>query len=410
MGKKRLKILVVNAGSSTYKLAYFDLVNAQPTQPLWIGTLDWGMHGKIHLSATSNQFSIEEECEDIEEGLNRLLQSLLEGKTAKLKSLREIERVGHRIVHGGAKFKQPVLIDREVKNQIRMLIPLAPLHNPINLEGIEWAEKTLPHCPQIAVFDTAFHANIPEKAKRYPVPWEWKEMGIQRYGFHGISHHYCAERAAVLLKKHPSKMINCHLGNGCSLCAIENGKSIDTTMGMTPMEGLMMGTRSGSIDPGIIFYLNREKHIEPSDIEHALNNSSGLLGIGESGDMRELLKKGDERSLLAIEMFAYRLKKEICAMAAVLEGVEVLSFTGGIGENDASMREKTCSALSFLNIKIDKEKNNKCKEDQIISGKDSQVKVLVIHTQEEWMIAKACLCIRDRALQSGRSNSKHLWF
>lgn len=393
-----MKILVVNAGSSSHKLALYDLVNAEPVEPLWEGSLDWGMDQKPLLLKIKTDAGVRVEQElasrDVDEGFKILLNSLWQGETHVVEGPSAIERIGHRVVHGGAQFERPVLIDRAVKERIRELIPLAPLHNPANLQGIELTESYFPSLPQIAVFDTSFHLTMPEMVKTYPVPWEWKAKGIQRYGFHGISHHYCAERAALFLKKNPRelKIINCHLGNGCSLCAIKDGKSYETTMGLTPLEGLMMGTRCGSIDPGILLYLMREHRLSQKELDEALNFSSGLKGIGEHSDMRELLAlQEEERAHLAVQMFVHRLKAFIGSLAASLEGFNVLSFTAGIGENAPSIREAVCRGLSFLNVAIDAEKNLKCRPDAVISAPTSLVQVLVIHTREDWMIARACL-------------------
>lgn len=393
-----MKILVVNAGSSSHKLSLYDLQNQEPVEPLWQGSLDWGRKSQLpSLSIKTYKGSKIErnlESQAIEEGIKKLLDTLWQGETQVIEGPSAIERIGHRIVHGGAEFEEPTPITAVVKEQIRQLIPLAPLHNPADLEGIEWMEKFFPSVLQIGVFDTAFHATMPEMVKTYPVPWDWKEKGIQRYGFHGISHQYCAERAASLLKQdsHDLKIINCHLGNGCSLCAIKDGKSYETTMGLTPLEGLMMGTRCGSIDPGILLYLMREHQVSLEELDYNLNFASGLIGIGGSSDMRELLAKKQEKCVeLALQMFVHRLKTSIGALAVSLEGFNVLSFTGGIGENAPLIREETCEGLECLKIAIDKTLNGSCKPDIEITGSSSSIHVLVIHTREEWMIARACL-------------------
>lgn len=393
-----MKILVVNAGSSSHKLSLYDLQNEEPAEPLWKGTIDWGRKNqppsievKTHAGASLKQ---DLENNEIESGIKILLDSIWKGKTQVVEGLSSIESIGHRVVHGGTKFEQPTLLNAAVKDHIRQLIPLAPLHNPADLQGIELMEKFFPSIPQIAVFDTAFHITMPEIVKTYPVPWEWKDKGIIRYGFHGISHQYCAERAAKFLKQDPQalKIINCHLGNGCSLCAIKEGKSYETTMGLTPLEGLMMGTRCGSIDPGILLYLLREHDFSQQELDEALNFSSGLKGIGGCSDMRELFsKQGDERARLAIQMFVHRLKTSIGALAASLESFNVLIFTAGIGENSAAIREYVCNGLAFFGIALDEEKNRICKPDQEISDSSSRVRILVLKTQEEWMIARACL-------------------
>lgn len=380
-----MNILVVNAGSSTYKLSLFHMRNEQFSDPLWEGFFDDQL-----LKIENHQgVKIEQPFRNIEEAFKTLLDSLWKGKCKVIESLSSIGRIGHRVVHGGHELTSPVLINEEVLKKIRKLIPLAPLHNPENLKGMEWMTRYFPSIPQFAVFDTAFHATMPEMIKTYPVPLEWKEEGIIRYGFHGISHHYCAERIPQFLKQDNLKIINCHLGNGCSLCAIKEGKSYETTMGFTPLEGLMMGSRSGSIDPGILLYLLRENKMTYQELDESLNFSSGLKGIGGHSDMRELLGLKDVRAKLAVEMFVHRLKTAIGAMVASLDGCDVLCFTAGIGENAAPIREAVCKGLSFLNIGIDLEKNRTCRPDADISVANSPIRVLVIHTREEWMIAKA---------------------
>ncbi len=389
-----MKILVVNAGSSSHKLCFYDLDHDEPVEPLWQGSIDWDvplLKVKTHNGA---KFELNLKGIQVKEGLDFLLKTLWEGQTQVIEGPSEIEKIGHRVVHGGSKFEQPILINAEVKEQIRQLIPLAPLHNPVNLQGIELMEQFFPNVPQMAVFDTAFHVSMPEVVKTYPVPWEWKQKGIQRYGFHGISHHYCAERTAKFFQQKPKelKIINCHLGNGCSLCAIQEGRSYETTMGLTPLEGLMMGTRCGSIDPGILLYLLREKELTLPELDGTLNFTSGLKGIAGLSDMRELLdKQGEERACLAVQMFVHRLKTSIGALAVALDGFNVLSFTAGIGENSPFIREEVCRGLGCLNVALDLDKNRTCRPDQEITASGSSVRVLVLHTQEEWMIARFCL-------------------
>jgi acetate kinase len=319
---------------------------------------------------------------------------------AVLKSRDEIEVAGHRIVHGGAKLTQPVRITPEVKRDIENVASIAPLHNQAGLEGIELIDKLLANIPQVAVFDTGFHRTLPPHAFIYPVPYSWYERdGIRRFGFHGINHEYCARRTASLLGRDVStlKIVTCHLGNGCSLAAIDGGKSIDTTMGFTPLEGLMMGTRSGSIDPGILTHLLRMGAGETADLDKVLNHDSGLLGIsGVSSDMREVLdaaRNGNERARLAFDIFVHRLQSEIGAMTASLGGIDVLVFTAGIGENSAEVRCATCAQLKFLGIEVDEVANSSAKLDADISQHGSRVRVLVIRAQEEWAIARECFCL-----------------
>jgi len=390
-----MKILVVNTGSSSHKLSLYDLQNEAPAKALWTGSLDWGREeATCLLSAQAGKQGLTYTLKSVtsRDALQQLVNSLWEGPTKVISHASAIEKIGHRVVHGGAVFQQPTLITKTVKEQIRQLIPLAPLHNPANLEGIELMEQFFPHTSQIAIFDTAFHTSMPEKIKTYPLPLIWKEKGIQRYGFHGISHQYCAE--CIEKKFNPTqtslKIINCHLGNGASLCAIQNGKSYDTTMGFTPLEGLMMGTRCGSIDPGIVLYLMREHHLSVAEVESLLNFESGLKGIGKSSDMREILAKKESDAQLAFDMYVQRIKSFIGALAASLGGLDVLSFTGGIGEHAAPVRAATCQGLEFLGLQLDLQKNQSCQPDQDVATKQSVVRILVLHTEEEWMIARAC--------------------
>jgi acetate kinase len=308
----------------------------------------------------------------------------------------DLDVVGHRVVHGGPEYSQSAKVTPAVKDAIKRWASIAPVHNPANLEGIEVLERILPSVPQVAVFDTAFHSQMPLPAVVYPVPYEWFEQGIRRYGFHGISHQYCAQRAAQLLGKdlEPLRLITCHLGNGCSLAAIFLGRSIDTTMGFTPLEGLMMGSRSGSVDPGLLLYLQRQKGYSAEQLDTTLNKASGLQGVsGVSNDMRELLHamaQGHTRARLAFDIFVYRLRLYIGAMLAALGGIDALVFTGGIGEHSPDVRTGACEAFGFLGLKLDAQKNAQSPTDQDIATADSAVRVLVIATQEDWEIAKEC--------------------
>lgn len=304
--------------------------------------------------------------------------------------------VGHRVVHGGVKYQQSVLITPEVQDDLRQLIPFAPLHAPANLEGIEVVELLFGSVPQVAVFDTAFHSRMPQVAQVYPGPHAWFEQGIRRYGFHGISHQYCARRSAELVGQDLSllRIVTCHLGNGCSLAAILGGRSIDTTMGFTPLEGLMMGTRSGSLDPAILLYLQREQGLTPEQLDHLLNRESGLKGIsGLSGDMRTILgaiEQGNTRAELALDLFLYRLCACLGSMIAALEGIGVLTFTGGVGEHVPIIRERLCQSFGFLGLSLDESTKASASGDQDISAAYSAVQVLVVHTEEDWEIAHSC--------------------
>jgi acetate kinase len=338
-----------------------------------------------------------------EKGIEHLLGILWDGKARTVASPAEIDVVGHRIVHGGPKYAEPVLLTSEVKSGIAAVSTFAPLHNRAELEGMEIIEKQLGAVPQVAVFDTGFHRRMPQAAAVYPGPYQWFENGIHRYGFHGISHQYCAARAAQFLRRdlNSLKLVTCHLGNGCSLAAIQEGRSIDTTMGFTPLEGLMMGTRSGSVDPGILTYLMREGQLQAQEIDDVLNKESGLLGIsGISGDMREILasvKQGHSRAKLAFDIYVHRLLTGIGAMIAVLGGIDVLVFSAGVGENSAEVRGAACKPLAFLGLKLDGTANSLRHPDTDIATPDSAVRVLIIRAQEDWAIARECWQLRQRS-------------
>lgn len=398
-----MKILVLNAGSSSQKSRLYDLGETlpdQPPAPLWEAKIDWTHQpGIAELEVTSNGHTSEQEL-PIESRLaviHRMLETLWSGETQVIEEPAEIQAVGHRVVHGGQTYRDSTRITPEVKQAIAQLCEIAPAHNPANLEGIEAIEQVLGlEVPQIAVFDTAFHAQMPLAAAVYPGPYEWLEQGIRRYGFHGISHQYCAQRAAQILGKElrSLKLITCHLGNGCSLAAIRDGHSIDTTMGFTPLEGLMMGSRSGSVDPGILIHLLRHADYTVDKLDHVLNKASGLKGIsGLSNDMRrinEAKNQGNERAQLAFEMYIHRLRSQIGAMLASLGGLDALVFTGGVGENHPNTRAAACEAFGFLGLKLDSAKNQQSPVDQDIAIADSSVRVVVVQTQEDWAIAQAC--------------------
>ncbi|HHP7231560.1 MAG TPA: acetate/propionate family kinase [Xenococcaceae cyanobacterium] len=393
-------ILVLNAGSSSQKSCLYEVaaeLAPQPSEPLWEAHIDWTVADDYgSLTVKSNEIKQETKLANRDQALETMLNTLVQGDTKVLENLEQIELVGHRVVHGGAEYSQPTLITPEVKAAIADLIPLAPSHNPAHLEGIEAIAKILPDVPQVAVFDTAFHSQIPLPAKVYPLPYEWFEKGIRRYGFHGTSHQYCAERTAQILDRplDSLKIISCHLGNGCSLAAIQDGICLDTTMGFSPLEGLMMGTRCGSIDPQILLYLMREYDLNTDELNKLLNKQSGLLGVsGISADLRTILaasEDGKERAQLAFEIYIHRLRSSIGAMTAALGGLDILVFTAGVGENSAIVREKTCEKLAFLGLQLDLDKNNSHPVDEDIATADSQVRVLVIHTEEDWAIASKC--------------------
>ena len=390
-------ILVLNAGSSSQKSCLYDLgesISDTSVKPLWEADIDWKTEQEGTLTVESNDLEQEIELKERDTALKVLLDTLIEGETKVIDSFDKIDAVGHRVVHGGAKYSQPTIIDEAVKQAIADLIPLAPSHNPANLEGIKTLEQILPEVPQVAVFDTAFHTTIPEPAKVYPLPYKFYEKGIQRYGFHGISHEYCAQRTAEILQQplESLKIITCHLGNGCSLAAIAEGKCIDTTMGFSPLEGLMMGTRCGSIDPQIPIYMMQVYGLDLEEVNTILNKESGLKGVsGVSNDVRTLAKAiadGNERAQLAYDIYLHRLKKAIASLIASLNGLDALVFTAGVGENQTMLREKTCADLSYFGLQLDSTKNeNDPVDENIATG--SSVPILVIHTQEDWAIAKA---------------------
>jgi acetate kinase len=396
-----MKILVLNAGSSSQKSCLYNLdhLPSHPPRAIWEASIDWTVnpdYGVLIVKATGITLEINLPRQDRPAGIVKMLDTLVTGKTKVVETLSEINIVGHRVVHGGTEYSQGTIITPQVKETIKKLIPLAPNHNPAHLEGIEAIEQVLGNVPQVAVFDTAFHRSISPASSFYPIPYQWSELGIRRYGFHGTSHQYCSQRAAELLGKplESLKIVICHLGNGASLSAVKEGKSIDTTMGFTPLEGLMMGTRSGSIDPAILIYLQREYQYNPDSLNSLLNKESGLKGIsGISGDMRAIttaMDEGNERAKLAFEMYIHRLKSLIGSMIASLEGLDVLVFTAGIGENSALVREKACQGWNFLGLELDLAKNEARPRDEDIAAETSRVRIMVIATAEDWAIAREC--------------------
>jgi acetate kinase len=398
-----MRILVLNAGSSSQKSRLYEIeknMSDLAPAPLWQADADWTHHpGTTDLKITTSGGVTKEESLPTDERsavIERMLQTLWSGETRVIDTLSAIDIAGHRVVHGGTEFEDSVFVTPEVKAAIRKMAVLAPEHNPANLDGIETIERLAPDMPQVAVFDTAFHRTMSDEVVVYPLPYDWfKRDGIRRYGFHGISHSYCARRAAQILGKDLSdlRLITCHLGNGCSLAAIRGGRSIDTSMGFTPLEGVMMGSRSGSVDPGILFFMQREKSYTSDQLNTILNKASGLKGIAGSGDMRQVLQKmreGDALARLAFEIFTHRLRSSIGAMMASLGGLDALVFAGGIGENAAEVRSAACEAFGFLNLKLDSQKNAQSPADEDISAEGSQVCVLIVRTQEDWAIAQDC--------------------
>jgi acetate kinase len=396
-----MKILVLNSGSSSQKSSLYEIGGSlpeHPPSPVWEAKIEWNENiADIQIKAGAGAtFDDQAKVSSRRHALEQLFRSLWEGKNRPVEKPSEIRVVGHRIVLGGHKFEEPAIVNDEVKRAIASVSDYAPLHNRAELEGVEVMERLLGHIPQVAVFDTAFHHRLPLAAAVYPGPYEWFERGIRRYGFHGINHQYCAHRAAQLLGKplDSLRLVSCHLGNGCSLAAIHHGRSVDTTMGFTPLEGLMMGTRCGSVDPGILTYLMRQKRTDGEQLDQLLNHESGLLGIsGVSGDMREILKAkeaGNQRAKLAFDIFVHRLRSGIGSMVAVLGGLDALIFTAGIGENSEAVRWAVCESFGFLQLKLDRIKNDQSPVDEDIAAKDSRVRVLVIRAQEDWAIAREC--------------------
>jgi acetate kinase len=384
-------ILVINSGSSSVK---FQLILMPIEKVLASGLVERiGLEGsKLHY--TSKGFSLTEEMEipNHSEALKEITNILMDEKKGVIKNASEIPAIGHRVVHGGAAFSETIIINEKVKEKIKELFPLAPLHNPHNLTGIEVAEEIFPEAMQVAVFDTAFHRSIPERALKYAIPNSFfLENKIQVYGFHGTSHKYVSEQAIQIIRKPLSKIITVHLGNGCSITAVKNGKSIDHSLGFAPGNGLIMGTRSGDIDKSVIFYMIEQLGYTAKEVSYILNNESGMLGLTGYSDLRDIESeavKGNYECKLALEMNAYRVKKFIGAYTAAMNGLDALVFTAGIGENSSVIRKMICEEMQFLGIELNQLKNDaRSKENRIISTEKSKVTVLVIPTNEELEIA-----------------------
>ncbi len=390
-------ILVINSGSSSLK---FQLIKMPEEKVLASGMVDrigedWGK-----FKYSSEEFSTSEnmKASNHEEALKSITNFLMDEENGVIKNASEITAIGHRVVHGGEHFSETVFIDKKVKTVIKDLFSLAPLHNPPNLKGIEVAEILFPNARQIAVFDTAFHRSLPAKANRFAIPDSfYTENKIQVYGFHGTSHKYVSEKAIEFLKNEKSKIISIHLGNGCSITAIENGKSIDHSMGFGPFNGLIMGTRSGDIDQSVIFYMINHVGYETKEVINILQKKSGMLGLTGYSDLRDIeaeAEKGDRECKFALEMNAYRIKKYIGAYTAAMNGLDAVIFTAGIGENSSTMRALVCENMGYIGITLDKTKNKApSKEIKKISTENSKVKVLIIPTNEELEIAKQVLSL-----------------
>lgn len=388
-----MKVLVINAGSSSLK---YQLINTDNNDVIAKGLCERiGIEGSVltHKPAGKEEAVIEEKMENHADAIKLVIAALTDEKHGVISSMSEIEAVGHRVVHGGEYFAGSVVIDDEVKKAIEKCSELAPLHNPANLTGIRACEEVMPGVIQVGVFDTAFHQSMPAKAYMYGIPYDlYENLKIRRYGFHGTSHKYVSMRAADMLKKDIKdlKIITCHLGNGSSVTAVDGGKSVDTSMGFTPLAGTLMGTRSGDIDPAILPFIMEKKNLTAKDIDVLLNKESGVLGVsGISSDFRDLEKaanEGNERAKLALDMFIYAIKRYIGYYAAAMGGVDAVVFTAGVGENNGKMRAAMVEGLEFMGIKIDAEKN-KLRGEIDISAADATVKTLVIPTNEELMIA-----------------------
>ena len=386
-------VFVLNAGSSSLK---YQLINAKTAELKASGLVERiGIDGILkHEVGENKKLTFELPIPTHKEAIELVLRILTNDETKVINSIKEIQAIGHRIVHGGEFFKESTIVTPDVIDKIEQLIPLAPLHNPANIMGIKICQELMPKIPNVAVFDTAFHQTMTKENFLYAVPYaDYTEHHLRKYGFHGTSHYYVSNETVKILNKKDSKIIVCHLGNGSSVCAVRDGKSISTSMGLTPLEGLIMGTRAGDIDAGVIPYLMEKKNLSSNQILDYLNKKSGILGIsGISSDLREVIKAskdGDLRSKITIEMLCNRIKKYLCSYAGLMGGVDAICFTAGIGENSDLIREKVCNGLEFMGIELDNDKNSiREKGNREISKKSSRTKIYVIPTNEELVIAK----------------------
>jgi acetate kinase len=404
-----MKILVINSGSSSIKYQLFDMTGPRSLTVGLVERIGQVMSRINHtafLAGGEQKVSREMALKDHREGLAQVAQLLLDAEVGVITSSSEIAAVGHRVVHGGETFSQTTIITAAVKAKVRELIPLAPLHNPANLAGIEVAEEIFPEAVQVAVFDTAFHQTLPAQAYRYAIPSHfYEEYGIRAYGMHGTSHLYVSKAAEAYLGKPAAEtnLITAHLGNGCSITAVQGGQSVETSMGFSPLAGLIMGTRSGDIDPAVIYFLGTRLHMSFEEIDHLLNKESGLLGVTGNSDLRDIQARqtqGDPTAQLALNMYTYRIKKYIGAYSAVLGRVEALVFTAGVGENSAYVRWHACEGLENLGIVLDAKKNEAVgKGLREIQAPGSKVKVLVIPTNEELEIAAQTQTVVEAALR-----------
>lgn len=398
-----MKILVLNCGSSSIKYKLFDMGSKEVIAQGGIEKI--GLEGSFLKLTLPNgdKKVLERDVPEHTVGVEFILETLTHREFGAIKSLDEINAVGHRMVHGGEKFSESVLLNQEVLDAFVACNDLAPLHNPANLKGVNAITAILPEVPQVGVFDTAFHQTMPDYAYLYAIPYDlYKKYGIRRYGFHGTSHRYVSQRVCEFLDIKPKglKLITCHIGNGGSIAAIKDGKCIDTTMGLTPLEGLMMGTRCGDIDAGAVTFIMDKEGLDTTGVSDLLNKKSGVAGMRDgASDMRDLetaVAAGDERAILTDRMYNYRIKKYIGAYAAAMGGVDVILFTGGVGENQYTCRAAVCEGLEFLGVKIDLEKNHVKSKEVVVSTPDSKVKVVVIPTDEELLIASDTLAILSK--------------
>ena len=394
-----MKVLVINCGSSSLKYQLIDMVNEEALAQGLVERI--GIEGSVLTQKVEgkDKYIVKEEMKDHKDAIRLVLEALVDENNGVIKSMDEISAVGHRVVHGGEKYKESVVINDEVKANIEECFKLAPLHNPANMIGIKACEELMPNTPMVAVFDTAFHGTMPEDAYLYALPYElYEKDGIRKYGFHGTSHKYVSRTCAEVMGRDIKdlKIITCHLGNGASLCAVKNGVSVDTSMGFTPLEGVAMGTRCGNIDPAIVTFLMKEEGLSVDEVNDLLNKKSGVLGIsGISSDFRDIedaaFNKGNRRAQLALRIFEYKIRTTIGAYAAAMGGVDAIVFTAGVGENGPETREKCLEGLEFLGVEIDKEANNVRGKIREISKAGCNVKAFVIPTNEELVIARDTL-------------------
>jgi len=391
MPETKTKILVCNAGSSSLKFSFFD---AEDEVLLAEGGIDWLRKPTrlVFRRADQPEISQKLQLEKHADAAARILDDLQAGPSPALHSLEEVLAVGHRVVHGGERYGCAVVVTPEVKRTIEELTELAPLHNPASLAGITAAEQALPGIPQVAAFDTAFHATLSEAARTYAVPRKWtREWRVRRYGFHGLSHSYCAGRAAEIMERRNLRLVIAHLGNGASMSAVRDGVCVDTSMGFTPLEGLVMGTRSGTVDPGMLVYALQQKGLDGNALDKALNYESGLLGLsGISSDMRQILSElpHNPDARLAVEVYVHRIRQTVGAMAATLGGVDALVFTAGVGERSQEIRKRVCENLDYLGLELDQTANETCKPDADIATPASTARILVIATREDLTIMR----------------------